>query len=142
MAPETFEGADRATPASDVYAVGAVAYWLVTGRHLFDPQLSLPDLMQAHRTQQPIAPEKVLGHAIDPALQAFIDACLQKNPADRPHHLGVAVRLLDGCAGPAWTEVDARAWWEGAGSALLSSTPPEENPEDATADTLQRVKPG
>jgi tRNA A-37 threonylcarbamoyl transferase component Bud32 len=144
MAPETFEGADQATPASDIYAVGAIAYWMLTGRPLFDRKLSLPALMMAHRNKQPLAPETVLGRPIDPALLAFIDACLRKDPGERPSHLSVAVRLLDNGTSTPWTEAEARSWWEeGPGRRLLQRAEPKPDAPDpaALAETVLHARP-
>ncbi|MEW5738469.1 MAG: serine/threonine-protein kinase [Myxococcota bacterium] len=117
MAPELFEGAEHASVASDVYAVGAVAFWLLTGRPVFDDTKPLPDLMMEHRASIPPVPSKSLGQPVDAALERFIASCLAKRPGDRPASMEALLAMLDEVT-ETWRAADARAWWLAHGAAL------------------------
>jgi hypothetical protein len=111
MAPELFEGADRASALSDLYAVGCVAYALVTGRNAFDGS-SLVELCNAHLTKTPVRPSELLGRSVDPTLERVITACLAKDPTRRPQSAREIVALFE--RSPlvnGWTVAEANAFW-------------------------------
>jgi hypothetical protein len=111
MAPELFEGADRASTVSDLYAVGCVAYALLTGRSAFDGS-SLVELCNAHLTKTPTPPSEILGRAVDPTLERVITACLAKDPRRRPQSAREILALFE--RSPlvnSWTVADANAFW-------------------------------
>jgi eukaryotic-like serine/threonine-protein kinase len=125
MAPELFESAKAARAASDIYSVGAVGYFLLTGTPVF-PASSLSALSTAHLTRQPEPPSRRLGRPVDPTLERTILACLAKDPAARPASAEALGHLL--AASPeagSWTERDAEEWWRGR----QVSTPPLPAPE-------------
>ncbi|HJL14205.1 MAG TPA: serine/threonine-protein kinase [Sandaracinaceae bacterium LLY-WYZ-13_1] len=110
MAREVAHGKE-ATPRSDVYAFGCLAYWLLTGRMVFADDPHPMQQILAHVQQ---APEPPSAHApgIDPALDALVLACLAKDPADRPSDASAVERALrDTRLAERWTEADAAAWW-------------------------------
>src|SRR4051795_2889419 len=81
LAPELLRG-ESATPASDLYALGVVAYECLTGRAPFTGELA--DVIDAQqRDQVPPLPAKVT-----PALRDLVMALLAKDPADRPSDAG------------------------------------------------------
>ncbi len=98
-------------PAVDLYAVGAVAYFLVTGKKVFDGKTAVDTCIQ-HITQAPRPPSQVPGSRVTPELEAVILKCLEKRPSDRHASaaaLGDALRALP--ADPSWDRASARAWW-------------------------------
>jgi hypothetical protein len=96
---------------ADLYALGCVAYWLATGRQVFDGA-TVYDVVYQHMT---IAPAPASGHAganVPPALDALILRCLAKDPDDRPRDARELSRLLRAIPLDAeWDEDRARAWW-------------------------------
>ena len=111
MAPELFESAQNASPVSDVYALGCVAYTLVTGRRPFEGA-SLAELCNAHLTRAVVAPSRRLGAAVDPSLERLILACLAKRARERPQSMEEIVTLLERSpVARAWTRQDADLFW-------------------------------
>jgi tRNA A-37 threonylcarbamoyl transferase component Bud32 len=114
MSPEVCEG-DRATPRSDIYSLGAVLYFMLTGTPLFpDKTFSQTILSQISRT--PELPSQRLGAAIPPALEAVVMRCLEKKPERRfqsVRDLEVAIKAVEGFKH--WGPDEARAWWSTRG---------------------------
>jgi serine/threonine protein kinase len=121
MAPESILGAAAVSARSDVYAVGAVAYAMVTGQHVFTGK-SGTEIVGHHLNSAPVAPSQRLGRAVSPLLEGLILACLAKRPQDRPSDAGALLQRLDEeWTGAAWTQREARAWWETRAPAMLSA---------------------
>ncbi|MBK7976512.1 MAG: serine/threonine protein kinase [Deltaproteobacteria bacterium] len=122
MPPEAFQCPDDVSPRGDLYALGALAYYLLTGV----PPFQAPNpfaLYELHRREVPKPPSEVLGRKIDGVLEALVLACLEKSAAQRPADAGRLASLLE--ASPlhgAWTQVHAREWWERHGSLLVPSS--------------------
>src|SRR5580765_7010479 len=81
MAPEQFEG-DAISERTDIYALGLILYEIYLGKRPFDAP-SFADWKQAHLKKTPVRAREVSGE-IDPAVEAVIAACLEKDPAKRP----------------------------------------------------------
>jgi serine/threonine-protein kinase len=112
MSPEQARGAD-AGPTADVYALGAVGYFLLTGRPPFAGKNPL-ELLHAHRSAAAVPPSE-LAPAVPADLEAAVLRCLAKDPAGRfatAAELDAALAGC-GCAG-GWAEADAAAWWDAA----------------------------
>ena len=133
MAPELFESSDRASPQSDIYSVGAVSYFLLTGHPVFDAG-SLHELCMAQLTREPEPPSARLGASVDAVLESTIMACLAKRREQRPASARALQALLD--RSPlafGWKPSDAEAWWHAHGSELeevrSSRAPASPSPE-------------
>jgi eukaryotic-like serine/threonine-protein kinase len=110
MAPEQAIGDKPVDARADLYALGCLAYWLVTGRHVFSGHNAL-DTIVKHVQAAPDPPSR---HApgIPPDFDDLILACLAKDPAARPASAdGVAVRLRAMARAQPWSEAQAHAWW-------------------------------
>lgn len=118
MAPEMFDGAHHASAASDLYAVGAVAYWLLTGETLYDESHGIAELLVDHRSRSPVPVSERLGRPVHATLLRFIEACLDKRPEARPVTMAAACALLDDYPTP-WRATEASAWWQAHGAALV-----------------------
>ena len=115
MAPESIDGSSTVDARSDVYAVGGVAYALVTGRPVFAGKSGV-DIIGHHLHSIPRPPSERLGVAVDPFLERLILSCLAKRPGDRPADAGALLaQIEEGWKGAAWTQAEARAWWETKG---------------------------
>jgi tRNA A-37 threonylcarbamoyl transferase component Bud32 len=133
MSPEAIQTPDLVDARSDIYAVGAVGYFLITGHPVFSAT-SLVDLCQQHVTALPIVPSERLGKHVSPELEAALLACLEKTRAKRPQTARDLATLLDRApTAAAWTLDDAEAWWgrherAQAASGTASSAPPSAPP--------------
>ncbi|HET9250841.1 MAG TPA: serine/threonine-protein kinase [Candidatus Eisenbacteria bacterium] len=112
MAPEAVYGADRVDARSDLYALGCIAYWLLTGKLVFEADTPIRMLL-GHLNDPPPRPSTRTSQAIPPGLEQVIMECLEKDPSKRPGTAEALARRLDeSLDGPRWTAADARAWWQ------------------------------
>jgi serine/threonine-protein kinase len=110
MAPEQAMGGEI-DGRTDIYAVGCLAYWLLTGHHVFSSDSTMGHLMQ-HLHTQPEAPSKRARQQIPKALDQLVLSCLAKAPGERPQTAKELARLLSALPGAnAWTQDRAREWW-------------------------------
>ncbi len=111
VAPEAVTDPDHITPAVDLYALGAVGYFLITGRPVFEGKTP-EDVCIQHVTQPP-RPPSALGIAIAPALEAVLMTCLAKQPAQRHPSAAALAEALEALP-PAgdWSKAEAVAWWD------------------------------
>jgi tRNA A-37 threonylcarbamoyl transferase component Bud32 len=111
MAPEMIGDSDAVGPAADVYALGCVAYWLLTGRFVFQAPNATAMLLR-HLQQQPEAPSVASPMKVPPALDALILECLAKEPEGRPANAVELGRRLRELSLPfEWNDEMAEAWW-------------------------------
>jgi eukaryotic-like serine/threonine-protein kinase len=111
MAPEEATGESDVEPRSDLYSLGCVAYWLLTGKLVFDEPSSMK-MTIAHATRDPIAPSRVADQVIPPALDDLVLRCLAKFPGERPGSAAELAReIADKGLAAGWTGDRARAWW-------------------------------
>ncbi len=112
MAPEQFLGNCPVDARTDIYAVGCVAYWLVTGQLVFREATVMETLMY-HAQASPIPPSERTERAIPSLLDETILSCLQKDPNKRPQSSDELARLLGACKPNApWTADRAVEWWD------------------------------
>lgn len=121
MAPEMILDGNGVGPAADVYALGCVAYWLLTGKFVFDAPNGTAMLLR-HLQTPPERASAASPHAIPSDLDDLILECLSKEPGGRPADAVELGRRLGGCAAAsAWNDVQAQAWWE----AHMNNSPAE-----------------
>lgn len=112
MSPEQVLGDRQIDARSDVYALGCVAYWLLTGCRVFEGETTVQTMMR-HLREQPVPPSKRAEIAVSAELDDLVLTCLEKDPARRPMHadaLGDALGRLRGDG--AWSQKRAREWWD------------------------------
>jgi len=109
LSPEAISTPDQVDQRADIYGVGAVAYFLVTGKTPFSGRNTVE--VCAHHLHTPPPPPSV--HAPLPAdLERVILACLAKDPKERPATAAALVRALEQCdAMGSWGAADAQMWW-------------------------------
>ena len=121
MSPEQILGAPL-DGRSDLYLVGAVSYYLLTGAPVFAGQ-SVVEVCAHHLHSVVVPPSERLGKPIPASLEAIVLTCLEKAPANRPKDAGALLALLDACDDIAcWTPDDARRSWSERAPALRAST--------------------
>jgi serine/threonine protein kinase len=113
MAPEQALG-QTLDGRTDLYALGCVGFWLLTGRVVFRKDLAM-QLLLAH-IQEPPPPIESYAPGVARGLKLALSACLAKSPEHRPQTardlrtmLAEAERELAPDA--RWTEQHAHAWW-------------------------------
>ncbi len=112
LAPEGWHGGEHAGPASDLYALGVLAWFLLRGQLPFTDHGNMLTLLLAHESEEPGPPSS--GPGAVPALSDLVMELLAKAPADRPSDARAVIARLNPIAaelGP-WTQADAEAWWE------------------------------
>jgi eukaryotic-like serine/threonine-protein kinase len=109
MAPEMALD-DTVDGRADLYALGCVAYYLLTGTLVFDAETAL-QIIAKHLRAVPVPPSQRTTLPIPPALERLVLACLEKNPEDRPQSAVELARSLVAIEGERWSEERAREWW-------------------------------
>jgi serine/threonine-protein kinase len=112
MAPEVILGKDDVDRRADVYAIGCVAFFLLTGTRVFQDGTQMQALID-HVHAEPVPPSARLGKPLPRELDHFVLDCLRKRPEDRPRDAAALLdRILTIPAGGVWTNAHARAWWQ------------------------------
>lgn len=111
MSPESIQTPDAVDGRSDLYALGAVGYFLLTGQTVFEAR-TLSELCQQHITAVPELPSQRLGRPISSGLEDALMACLEKNRAKRPQTARALSKMLEAIElTDSWTSDEAEAWW-------------------------------
>jgi tRNA A-37 threonylcarbamoyl transferase component Bud32 len=128
IAPERLKSPRLIDPRSDLFAVGAVAYNLLTGQATFEGETAMEICYKVlHETPAP--PSARVGGHVPPALEALVMACMERDPDDRPGNAAEIIERLDAMPEVGgWTQKEARAWWE----ARASSRPDADSPAPPT----------
>ena len=111
IAPETVTAPETVDARTDLYSLGAVGYWLLTGTHVFGGK-SILEVCAHHLHSVPEPPSTRLGAPVAADLEAVLLACLAKRPEDRPASAHVLRERLRACAAAGrWTNARAAQWW-------------------------------
>ena len=112
MAPEMILGRDNVDRRADVYALGCVAFFLLTGKRVFEDGTQMQVLVD-HVHAQPVAPSSRLGRPLPKEVDAFVIDCLRKNPDDRPNDASeLLARIASYHLAGQWSGAHAKAWWQ------------------------------
>ena len=108
VAPERIRRSDNVDGRIDVYSVGTVAFYLLTGEFLFDGDSSA-EILYCVVNEPPRRPSQAAAQEIPAELDNLIISCLQKDPQDRPQDMGALIEVLDSLAiALPWTQGEAR----------------------------------
>lgn len=118
MAPECFTQRAAVGPQVDIFAVGAVGFFLATGRELFDA-VSFRQLLRQHQEDIGVATcrkfaqfEKRSGHTISECLAELITKCVQSSPKKRIASIEELLKVIQQCSPTvAWDHLQAQQWW-------------------------------
>ncbi len=112
MSPEAVEKPESVGIQSDLYSLGAVGYWLLTGKTLFDHD-TVEALLSHQVNRAPVHPADRLGKPVSPDLAELLLRCLDKQPEQRPPSAAALDQALACCASAGtWTARDAEDWWQ------------------------------
>ena len=112
LAPETVYGTAGVGPRADIYAFGAVAYWMLTGRPPFTADSAVA-LMIDHVKTVPARPSEICEVPIPSELDDVVMKCLEKEPDDRFQSIAELEDALRAVPDPTpWTRGRAAKWWE------------------------------
>ncbi len=119
MSPEQIQGQGEIDARTDVYAIGGLAYYLLTGTPPFEGR-SLLDVLQQHLKDEAESPSARASRELSVELEELVLSCLAKSPGDRPENAGAVLRRLrESELGTSWSQLKASAWWTGEGARLL-----------------------
>jgi serine/threonine-protein kinase len=114
MSPEQGPTGRLPDARSDLYSLGAVAYYLITGAPPFQAD-GVMRLLAAHATEAVVPPSR-RAKDVPADLERVVLKCLAKRPEDRFQDAGELIHALDACeAAGTWTEDMATEWWEQVG---------------------------
>jgi eukaryotic-like serine/threonine-protein kinase len=130
MAPEMVLS-DAVDGRADLYALGCVAYYLLTGQQVFDGDTTMK-VIAKHLQEVPIPPSERGPVAIPPSLEQVVLACLAKKPEDRPRTAAELARLLAATDVEPWTDEQAQAWW--------ATTTVDSGPRESTDPTMTSIR--
>jgi len=148
LAPEAISTPSRVGARSDLYSLGCVGYFLLTGRPVFEGR-NMVEVCGHHLHSQPVPPTERLGQPVPAGLESLLLACLEKDPSRRPSFAGAFLAALDALGDvPPWTPDDARSWWSGRGANVVArvraeakgARPPRRRAEDSALDTMSFVR--
>jgi serine/threonine protein kinase len=133
MAPEAISQPDSVDGRADLYAVGAVAYFLLTGKHVFEA-VSVLEVCSKHLLETPVPPSQRLGKALPADLEAIVLGCLAKDRNSRPASAAVLRTALLACADAADIDLPAaRAWWQAHRASQKNSPREIDSIDDASS---------
>jgi serine/threonine-protein kinase len=129
MAPEMASG-EPVDGRADLYALGCVGYFLLTGTLVFEGENPL-QLVVKHLQAEPVPPSARLGRPLPEPLERVVLRCLAKTPNERPADAAALADGLTLAGADDWTQGDARSWWEttfspAAGERERPAPPPTE----------------
>ncbi|MBL8137158.1 MAG: serine/threonine protein kinase [Acidobacteria bacterium] len=111
MAPEMVAEPGHVDSRADIYAMGCVAYFLLTGVSPFG-ELAPAAAMRAHLHEQPLSLGATASGVVPPGLDVLVLDCLAKDRARRPQTAEVlSQRLATAVNGATWTGQAAKTWW-------------------------------
>ncbi|MEA2723755.1 MAG: eukaryotic-like serine/threonine-protein kinase [Gemmatimonadales bacterium] len=111
LAPESASG-EPVDHRIDIYSLGCVAYWMLTGRQVFQAD-GVVQMIARHLQTVPEPPSRYSGLPIPVALDRLVLACLAKRPSDRPESAWEMEGLLERCQTESpWSREDSTNWWQ------------------------------
>ena len=135
MPPEIATGEQNVDGRADLYALGCVGYWLLTGHHVFSGSTPMK-VVVAHVKEKPVPPSQRTELAVPPDLDRIILSLLEKDPDRRPQD---ATELLDILRRleftQPWTQENARKWWD-TNQPGIEHPPAPPKPREPIADTV------
>lgn len=123
LAPEGVLSPDTVDARSDLYALGAVGYFLIAGVPVFTGA-TVVEICVMHANVEPVPPSIRAGREVPPGLEALILRCLAKKPQDRPQTAEEFLEELSQSGVAPWPREEARAWWDAHAKSKPNVKPP------------------
>ncbi len=134
MPPEMALGQD-VDGRADLYALGCVGYYLLTGQPVFDRKTAL-ETLHDHTSTPPVPPSRRVATPVPADLEAVLLDCLAKDPADRPESARVLeARLAATSSAGRWTRENAERWWDRYPAPAGGQAPPATDPGSTRVET-------
>ncbi len=119
LSPEAIRAPLDVDARSDLYSLGCVAYYLLTGHTPFEGKTVI-EVAGHHLSSRPLPLRERLGRPVPETLSDLVLSCLEKNPESRPRSARDFIASLDACRDvPAWTDDEARSWWSAQGARIV-----------------------
>lgn len=134
LSPEAIQDPQNIDATTDLYALGAVGYYLLTGSHVFEGK-TIMEVCLHHLHTKPLPLAEAAADDVPPGLEALIFACLEKKQADRPQSGQELADALESLDVARWTQGDAEAWWDVFGPEIEKAKKPIP-PASGTEQTL------
>ena len=129
--PEAIHGKVKIDPRSDLYSLGALGYYLLTGQYIFDAE-TVAEIHEKQLNADPVPPSQRTTQAVSAEMERLLLWCLAKDPNERPRTAGDLRSELLACPPVDYWPVTARmAWWEAYERAPAVS-PGASNPDMST----------
>jgi serine/threonine-protein kinase len=120
LSPEAITAPETVGARSDLYSLGAVGYFMLTGEHVFTGK-TLVEVCSHHLHTAPVPPSTRVARPVPGDLESVVLDCLAKDPAARPGSAAELCRRLEACdCLGRWTNDDAQAWWTEHGPAATA----------------------
>ncbi len=123
LSPEAIQDPQGIDARTDIYALGAVGYYLLAGRHVFDGR-TIMEVCLNHLQTKPVPLVEICQTEVPAGLEELIFACLEKRQSDRPATGQEVADALDGLKVGRWTRADAEAWWDVFGQEIEKARQP------------------
>jgi len=123
LSPEAIQDPQGIDHRTDLYALGAVGYYLLAGRHVFEGK-TIMEVCLHHLHTKPLPFAEVCSRAVPAELETLIFACLEKEQSDRPASCQEFADSLDRLQVKRWTRADAEAWWDVFGDEIEKARKP------------------
>jgi len=112
MPPEAIQGSAPTDPRSDLYSMGALGYFLLTGHYIFDAE-TIAEIHQKQLHAEPVPPTQRTSNPISAEMEQLILRCLEKDMSLRPQSAAeLRALLLATPKANAWTMEEREIWWD------------------------------
>lgn len=123
LSPEAIQDPQDIDARSDIYALGAVGYYLLSGRHVFEGK-TIIEVCMHHLHTQPVPLRELRPGEVPAQLEEIVFACLAKSQSDRPSSGQELADALDELDVAQWTRTDAEGWWDTYGPKIERAKEP------------------